>query len=89
MRIRFSANIIRKLKEIKKKDKALLRKIQKQLELFKDNPVHPSLRLHKLSGSMKQMWSISINRNVRMVYLLLTENEVYFIDIGTHDEIYG
>lgn len=88
MQIRFSQEVINDLKKIKKYDKNLLKKIEKQLIFFKNNPKHHSLRLHKLTGKVKNLWSISVTRNVRMVYFLLKENESYFVDIGTHDQVY-
>ena len=65
-----------------------IRKInKKQLNLFSIDPKHKSLRVHKLSGELKQLWSISINKEIRMVYVQ-EKDVVYFSDIGTHDEVY-
>ncbi len=88
MRIRFSRFVIKELSKIKQKDKKLSDRIQKQLVLFKSNPKHPSLRLHKLSGTFDTMWSVSITMSIRMVYKLMNKETVYFVDIGTHDEVY-
>lgn len=87
MQIRLSDDLKQKLVQLRKKDKRLVNRAQKQLKLFSANPIHPSLRVHKLSGQLKNMWSISITKGIRMVYLLF-DNEAYFFDIGTHDEIY-
>lgn len=87
MRIEFSPLALKELAKIKKKDKKLFQRIEKQLALFKNNPTHPSLRLHKLSGDLEDLRSISITRGIRMVYIL-TEQTAYFTDIGTHDEVY-
>ena len=88
MKIRLSPDVLKYLQNIKRKDNKLLTQINKQLKLFKANPKHQSLRLHKLSGKLQNRWSISINRSIRMVYILLSEDEAYFILIGTHDEVY-
>lgn len=87
MQIRVSDEVIKELGKISKKDKQLKARIEKQLALFAQNPRHPSLRLHKLSGELQNLWSISITRTIRMVYV---QNgvEAYFTDIGTHDEVY-
>ncbi|OGY10776.1 MAG: hypothetical protein A3A58_00720 [Candidatus Blackburnbacteria bacterium RIFCSPLOWO2_01_FULL_41_27] len=87
MQIKFSSETKKELKKIKRKDKRLAGKIEKQLILFQKNPKHPSLRLHKLTGQFKNRWSISITTNIRMIYLQ-RDDEAYFIDIGTHDEVY-
>jgi len=80
--------VIKELSKIKQKDKKLSERIQKQLLLFSTNPKHPSLRTHKLSGSMSNIWSISVSMSIRMVYKLLDRETAYFIDIGTHREVY-
>lgn len=88
MHIRISPDLEKELKNIKRKDPLLTKRIEKQLILFTSNYIHPSLRTHKLTGKYENMWSISITRSIRMIYLLLEKDEAYFIDIGTHEEVY-
>lgn len=84
--IEFSPDLTKQLAQLKRKDLKLFQRIQKQLKLFKENPQHQSLRLHKLKGDLKDVWSISIDRSHRLLY---TENEtIYFFSFGTHDEVY-
>lgn len=87
MTIRFSDKVIKKLEKIERKDKKLTLRIEKQIALFAKNPKHPSLRLHKLTGELQNLRSISITKSVRMVYLQ-KQDEAHFTDIGTHDEVY-
>lgn len=88
MNAKFSPSVQRELKKIYKKDSKLTNRIEKQIALFEENPKHPSLRTHKLSGAMDNMWSISITMNIRMAYILLDRNSALFVKIGTHDEVY-
>ncbi len=88
MRIRISPELHKELRRIKRKDPKLARHIKRQLTTFAVNPRHPSLRLHRLTGKLKKMWSISITQSMRMVYVLLSDDEAYFTDLGTHDEVY-
>lgn len=88
MNIQFSEEVGREFEKIKRKNKQLFRQIEKQIILFQNNPRHPLLRLHKLSGDLDGIWSISISKNIHMTYIQ-EENIAYFIDIGTHSEIYG
>ncbi len=88
MKIRFSPDFIKLLKKIKRTDKVLISRVNKQLKLFQLYPQHPSLRKHKLSGKMKNRWSISLSKSLRMIYILLKADEAYFIAIGTHDKVY-
>ncbi len=85
---KFSPLVQNELKKIYQKERKLTTRIEKQLSLFEENPKHPSLRTHKLSGSMNNLWSISITMNIRMVYILIDEDTALFIQIGTHEEVY-
>lgn len=87
MQIRISPEFAKELRILKKKKPKLLKRINKQLRLFAEDPKHPSLRTHKLSGKMKNLWSISVAKDIRMVYLL-RDDEAYFVDLGTHNEVY-
>lgn len=88
MHIKFSPLVDKELTKIKRKDRKLSDRIEKQLTLFVSNPNHPSLRLHKISDSTKDVWSISITMSIRILYTLLKEDVVYFFDIGKHEEVY-
>ena len=88
MNAKFSPSVQKELEKIQQKDKKLADRIEKQIALFEENPKHPSLRTHKLSGRMDNVWSISITMSIRMVYVLLDQNNVIFVKIGTHDEVY-
>ncbi len=86
MNFEVSSDLKKDLKKIKKKNQLLSQKIEKQLLLFYSNHLHPSLRTHKLSGN-DNVWSISIDKSVRMLYKL-DESRAYFFDIGTHEQVY-
>ena len=88
MNTKFSSEILDKLIVIKKRDSKLFSKIRKQLALFEENPKHPSLRKHKLTGGSDDLWSISINMSFRMIYKQLDQNTAYFTKMGTHEEVY-
>ncbi len=83
----FSTEVINDLKKIKSKHPQLFKKIQKQLNLFKENIKHPSLRTHKLKGNLSNTWSISIEDNIRMVYTIKNKEAIFF-KFGNHDEVY-
>ena len=85
-RIVFSSSLQKKLIQLQKKDFVLFRKVGKKLTLFEVNQRHPSLRLHKLKGDLKNVWSLSITMDVRMLFIENTE--YYFFDIGTHNQVY-
>ncbi len=63
-------------------------KIAQALETFADNPLHPSLRTHKLSGKLKGLWAFVVGYDCRVVFQFLDDQDVLLIDIGKHDEVY-
>lgn len=84
--IKLSPDVYKKVRTIQSKDTKFFKKIQKQLKLFKENPRHKSLRLHKVTREVKNSWSISIDKGFRMIYT--EDGFIYFFEIGTHDEVY-
>jgi len=79
----------KKLIKLLRKKPNIQEKYFKTIKLLKENPHHPSLRLHKLKGSLKEYHSVSISMNYRVVLeLIITDEEIILIDIGTHSEVY-
>ena len=61
----------------------------KTLQLMELDIYHPSLRLHKLSGSLSGLSSVSINMSYRITLeLMIQGNDIILINIGSHDEVY-
>lgn len=56
-------------------------------QLFRGNPFHKQLRTHKLKGQLDGFWSYSINHAYRVLFRFISDREVLYYDIGTH-EIY-
>lgn len=55
-----------------------------------DDPFQPSLRLHPLGGKLQGLQAISLTHSYRITLTLqITEQEILFVDIGSHDEVYG
>ncbi|MDO8657410.1 MAG: type II toxin-antitoxin system mRNA interferase toxin, RelE/StbE family [Candidatus Levybacteria bacterium] len=88
MKAKFSPLVQKDIIKIQKKNKNLADRIEKQIALFEKNPKHPSLRTHKLTGSLGNLRSISISMSIRMIYILLDEDTALFVKIGIHDEVY-
>lgn len=79
---------IRILKKWQRKHPRLKNKFRQQLTQFSNNPHHPSLKTHSLSGQLKNCWAVSITFKYRLVFKFVDDNKVLLIDIGTHDEVY-
>ena len=61
-----------------------------RLDMFINNPFEAKLKTHKLSGKLKELWSFSIDQNLRVVFYFTKEKpkRAIFVDIGSHDEVY-
>jgi len=80
---------IKKLKKFLKKHPNLMKKYEKTIFLLEQNPFHPSLRLHKLEGEMKEFYSISIDMEYRIIIdFIVVDKKIFLINIGHHNEIY-
>lgn len=66
-------------------DRKLKLQIKKTLILLNANWEHPSLRMHKLSG--RNIWSISVNRSIRII-AKLEKNLLFLLEIGKHEDVY-
>ncbi len=63
--------------------------LKKSIKLLQTNPTHPSLRMHKLQGKMKQFYSVSIDMKYRVVVdFIVVDKTIIMIDIGSHDDVY-
>jgi addiction module RelE/StbE family toxin len=73
------------IKEVKKLSKEVLDLAIKKEEIFRMNPLHPSLRLHELHGKFKGIWSISLTNNYRIIFERMPNGDILFISVGKHD----
>lgn len=63
-------------------------RLKKRLEIFREDIFDKRLKTHKLKGELKEYYSFSISYSDRIVFRLLDDEGVYFIDIGGHDVCY-
>jgi len=81
-------SFLRILKKWRKKHPELVNRFEQKLTLFTDEPFHPSLKTHSLSGNFAGYWAISINYEHRLIFKFLSDTKVLLIDLGTHDDVY-
>jgi addiction module RelE/StbE family toxin len=72
-------------KTLSKLPKDVFKNAVKKEKIFKNNPLHPSLRLHELHGNCKKLWSISVNKNYRIIFKRKKNGDIIFVSIGVHD----
>lgn len=87
MIIKQSPGFIQKFKKLVRKDSKLGQRIEVKLKLFLLDFRHPSLRLHKIKSKSVDMWSISIDKDLRIMFVY-RDYGVLLIDIGDHNEVY-
>jgi mRNA interferase YafQ len=65
--------------------------IETTLEQLSADAAHPSLRTHKLRGSLAGCWACSAGYDLRIVFEY-TQHEgqdaILLLALGTHDEVY-
>lgn len=64
------------------------KKAEKQEQLFRANPFHPSLHTEKLSPRGREIWSFRIDHRYRILFRFSENEKVLFLTVGPHDWIY-
>lgn len=69
-------------------DSSLKKRFTERVKLFKIDQRHPLLDDHQLKGEKKQYRSFSIAGDLRVIYYQISDEEVLFVDIGSHNQVY-
>lgn len=80
--ISVSKNFIKRFKKLPRNIRDIA---DVKVDVFRKNPFHNSLRLHRLNGELEGLWSISIDKKNRIIFKVKDENIIIFISIGKHD----
>lgn len=77
-------------KKWNKKHQELLNSFKEKMQLFEDDPFHPFLKTHSLSGILTGLWALRINYEYRLIFKFIDKDKkkVLLVDIGTHEEVY-
>ena len=87
-RIIYTKSYIRRAARFIKKHPELIGQYEKTLKLLELDPFHPSLRLHKLKGKLREFHAVSINIGYRiLIEFLLNEKTIIPVNVGSHDEV--
>ena len=74
-------------KEYHKLSKEIQKRFDEKIQLFSQNPRHPSLRVKKMSGT-GQIWEASITMQYRWTFEW-TKEVIKLRHIGTHDILHS
>lgn len=69
-------------------NRKLTQQTEQKIILFKSDPRDPILKDHGLSGAKRPLRAFSVTGDIRIVYLPVSADEVIFLDIGSHNQVY-
>ena len=83
----------RAFKRLIKRNPQLKEIIRQILNQLVQNPFSPSLRTHKLSGDLANVWSCSIDYRLRILFEFVddpdgSDQAILLLNLGSHDEVY-
>ena len=64
-------------------------KFYERAALFVADPHAPLLHNHPLEGKYEGMRSINVTGNLRAIYRESENDSIFFVDIGTHHQLFG
>ena len=88
MIIKFDSRYIKSYRKRIRNNIKIRVKVANRIKLFVENPRNPIIKDHQLTGDKKEFRAFWITGDIRIVYFPISKNEVLFIDIGTHNQVY-
>lgn len=70
------------------KNTVLSSKFNEKIKIFEEDPFHPALRTHKLTGKLIGLYAFTVDYDCRVVFQFLSPQKIMLVDIGKHDEVY-
>ncbi len=87
MTIVLSSSFLKVYKKRIRYNATLDRQYSNRVELFKENSGNPLIHDHALAGNKQGLRAFSVTGDVRVLYYI-HDGTVYFVDIGTHAQVY-
>ena len=83
----------RALRRVIKRQPQVLGDIETTLRLLQADPFAAQLATHKLKGRLAGTWACNAGYDLRILFEFVRdpqreEDDLFLIDIGTHDEVY-
>jgi len=66
----------------------LQNKLEKRLEILREDIFHPVLDTKSLQGSLSDTFSFRINREYRVIFRMTESNDVFLLRVGHRKDIY-
>lgn len=88
MKIEFTHGFIKIYKRRFSQKPNIQKRFDQRVRLFAADHQDPLLQNHALGGKLLGNRAFSISGDIRVVYYIY-EDTAYFVDIGTHNQVYG
>ncbi len=88
MNVHFNKSFKKSYTKRIKSNKNLEARFEERYDLFVENRSNPILKDHELTRKMRGYRAFSITGDIRVLYYVF-EEIAYFVDIGTHNQVYG
>ncbi len=72
------------IRQFNKLDPILKNEVEDTVNLLKDNKNHKKLRVHKLSGKLKECYSCSVNYSHRILFMYENKKQITLLAVGDH-----
>jgi addiction module RelE/StbE family toxin len=84
-RVEYSPRFIKMYRNL---ESELQDEVDEKVELLKDQRNHTRLKVHKLTGRLRDVKSFSVNYRIRITFSFVSKFIIVLERVGTHDEVY-
>lgn len=85
----WTSGFTRAAKKFVARHRELRAKFAAILSDLETDPFQPHLKYHLLTGQLKGIQAVSLTHSYRITLtVMITEQEIVLLDIGSHDEVY-
>lgn len=88
MKIYFTKDFKKSYKKRIQSNHNLASKFEERYDLFVADSSDIALKDHALAGKLQGHRAFSVTGDIRVIYYT-HEKAIYFVDIGTHSQVYG
>jgi len=75
-------------KSFRKLPVRIQKKALEKVAVFRKSPFDSRLNTHKLHGEKREEWGFWVDYSYRISFIFIKNDEIFFTDIGTHDQLY-
>jgi mRNA-degrading endonuclease YafQ of YafQ-DinJ toxin-antitoxin module len=88
-KVAFSSRFRRRLAAFRRQHPEEKQRLARTLRDLEEDPYQPRLRLHALHGEFEGQHAVRVSYSYRIrLVVIVRDNEIELLDIGTHDEVY-